>query len=422
MMDIRTINDFRRYLRKLKSRTHHPEDYIFGIELEGALTDSEGRPLKVRKIIPKLNEMFENFEFDKEAGASQLEIRSFPRSFSICALREIEEYLLDVVNSIVEVAERVHKKDAIFLLIGSNPHPDTYSDRWITNSERARAMAKWRSRFSSIPIGSRRIEARHIPLGIQSLHLHIQGKSPEDVADKYNRLLYTIPEYIAFSANSPIVAGEPLDYTESRLLLYEQADGGYSGFPKIKKYPISINEYVEYIFSYPTIMEGESLFTRIKERHEDVRIRFEFPFRVETRVYPIQCTIRENMALIEYTVGRLKYAQTLSRQDFPSLKEIEINRIEAIRKSLKGEFVWNGKSIDVKEYLLEGIKKAEKGLKLLGFKPKHLNIIKRRVEKRKTSGDVIKRWFEKRDGDVNEKVAYLVNRIWKHTKDNKPIV
>ncbi|RLF63943.1 MAG: hypothetical protein DRN31_01355, partial [Thermoplasmata archaeon] len=120
--------------------------------------------------------------------------------------------------------------------------------------------------------------------------------------------------------------------------------------------------------------------------------------------------------------GRLKYAQTWSRQEFPSLKEIEINRIEAIKKSLRGEFIWNGKSIDVKDYLMNGIEKAEKGIKTLGCNPRYLNIIKRRVKKRRTSGDVIRRWYGKSSGSVDEKVASLVNKIWEHTRKNEPIV
>jgi len=283
-------------------------------------------------------------------------------------------------------------------------------------------MASWRSQFPPIKVGSKKIKAEHVALCIQSVHLHIQGKSPDDVADKFNRLLYTIPEYIAISANSPIMAGEILDYKESRLLLYEQADGGNAGFPRLKRYPISsLMDYGDYLTSFPYVM-GATLRDMVKERHEDARIRFEIPFRVENRVYPMQCTIKENMALIEYTIGRLKYAQTWSRQEFPSLKEIEINRIEAIKKSLRGEFIWNGKSIDVKDYLMSGIEKAEKGIKTLGCNPRYLNIIKRRVKKRRTSGDVIRRWYGKSSGSVDEKVASLVNKIWEHTRKNEPIV
>jgi gamma-glutamyl:cysteine ligase YbdK (ATP-grasp superfamily) len=253
------------------------------------------------------------------------------------------------------------------------------------------------------------------------VHLHIQGKSPDDVADKYNRLLYTVPEYVALSANSPIVAGEVMDYKEIRLLLYEQADSGNAGFPKLKRYPISLSDYGDYLASFPYIA-SLSLHSMIRERHDDIRIRFEIPFRVENRVYPMQCTMKENMALIEYTVGRLKYAQTWSRQEFPSLKEIEINRIEAIKKSLKGEFIWNGKSVDVKDYLIDGVEKAEKGVKTLGCKPYYMNIIRRRIRKRRTSGDVIRRWYGRGDGQVEERVASLVNRIWEHTRKNVPIV
>ena len=127
-------------------------------------------------------------------------------------------------NDIVELAEKIHKK-AIFLLIGSNPHPNILSDEWISNTERAR---KWQngSQFPPIKITNKNIKPQHVALAVQSIHVHIQGKGPKDVADKYNKLLYMIPEHIAISANSPIIGGEPLDYTESRFLLYELADGG----------------------------------------------------------------------------------------------------------------------------------------------------------------------------------------------------
>ncbi|KAA0003168.1 MAG: hypothetical protein FE043_03070 [Thermoplasmata archaeon] len=421
-MELKTIDDLREYLRTWDRHSYHTEDYVFGMELEGVLTDTEGKPLETSELIPELNSMYRNFEFGEEAGAAQLEIRTHPRQYCTDALREMEEYLLDVIENIVELAEKIHGKEAIFLLLGSNPHPAAFSDRWISKTARAKKMASWRSQFPPIKVGSKKIKAEHVALCIQSVHLHIQGKSPDDVADKFNRLLYTIPEYIAISANSPIMAGEILDYKESRLLLYEQADGGNAGFPRLKRYPISsLMDYGDYLTSFPYVM-GATLRDMVKERHEDARIRFEIPFRVENRVYPMQCTMKENMALIEYTIGRLKYAQTWSRQEFPSLKEIEINRIEAIKKSLSGEFIWGGRSVDVKDYLMKGIEKAEKGIKTLGCNPRYLNIIRRRVKKRRTSGDVIRRWYRKSGGSVDEKVASLVNKIWEHTRKNTPIV
>ncbi|RLF52998.1 MAG: hypothetical protein DRN11_00230 [Thermoplasmata archaeon] len=76
---------------------------------------------------------------------------------------------------------------------------------------------------------------------------------------------------------------------------------------------MTIEEYGEYVDSFSPIL-ANSLTEKVKERHEDNRIRFEIPFRVENRVYSTQCTVRENMALIEYIVGRLKYAQRWSRR------------------------------------------------------------------------------------------------------------
>ncbi|MCD6474055.1 MAG: hypothetical protein J7K47_04020 [Thermoplasmata archaeon] len=419
-MEFRSIQDLKEYIKELEKHRHHPQDYIFGIELEGALIDREGKPLDAGKLIPRLNQMHQDFEFDKEAGKCQIEIRSFPREYSCYALREMEEYLHDAIHDIVELAERIHKTEAIFLLLGSNPHPSVLADEWISDTQRAKKMAEWRSNFPSIKIGNRSIEARHIAIAIQSIHVHIQGKSPQDVVEKYNRLLYMVPEQIAISANSPIIGGELLDYREARLLLYELADGGNAGFPKLIKYPSSIIEYGEYVASFPSIM-ASSLTQMVKERHEDNRIRLEVPFRVENRVYPAQCTIKENMALIEYIVGRLKYAQRWSRQELPPIKEIEINRIEAIKEGLRGEFIWNGKKVSVSNYMMEGIEKAERGIKALDTNARYLNILRRRVKRKKSCADTIKRWYARKD-DVEEKIAYIVNRVWQHTSRNQPII
>ncbi|RLF46623.1 MAG: hypothetical protein DRN29_04900 [Thermoplasmata archaeon] len=419
-MEFKTLDDLKRYLQLLEKHRHHPEDYVFGIEIEGALVDNEGKPLEVKELISHLNNIYQDFEFGGEAGACQLEIRSFPRNFSTEMLREKEEYLHDAIEDIVEVAEKVHKTDAIFLLLGANPHPEVLSDKWISNTTRAKTMAKWRSQFPSIKIANKKIRPEHIALAIQSIHIHIQGKGPDDVADKFNRLLYMVPEHIAISANSPVVGGEVVDYAEARLLLYEMADGGNAGLPKLRKYPVSIIEYGEYVSSFQPIL-AKSLTEMIKERHEDNRIRFEIPFRVENRVCPVQCTIRENMALIEYIIGRLKYAQRWSRRDYPTLKEIEINRLEAIKESIRGNFIWSGKSISIRDYLMENIEKAEKGLKSLDVQPRYLQILKRRIIRKKTPADVIRRWFRRGD-DEKERIAYLVNRIWDHTRKNRPII
>jgi len=331
----------------------------------------------------------------------------------------MEKYLHEAVLEIVELAERIYKKEAIFLLLGANPHPDVLSDKWISNTERAKKMAEWRSNFPRIKIGNKWVEPRHIALAIQSIHVHVQGKSPEDVVDKYNRLLYMVPEQIAISANSPIIGGELLDYREARLLLYELADGGNAGFPKFIRYPSSIIEYGEYVAGFEPIL-ANSLTQMVKERHEDNRIRLEVPFRVENRVYPSQCTIRENMALIEYIIGRLKYAQRWSRQELPPLKEIEINRIEAIKEGIKGEFIWNGKKIAAINYLMESIEKAEKGIKSLDTNVRYLHIIRRRIRKKKSCADTIKRWFARKE-EPEEKIAYIVNRVWEYTSKNQPL-
>ncbi|RKX95724.1 MAG: hypothetical protein DRP55_10205, partial [Spirochaetes bacterium] len=282
-MEFKTIQDLEQYLRLLETKKHHPKDYVFGIELEGALVDTEGRPLDAKEVIPRLNDIHQNYEFSEEAGACQIEIKSYPRDFSTEALREKEEYLLDVINDIVDIAEKIHKKEAIFLLVGSNPHPEILSDKWITKNHRAKKIAQWRSQFPPIPIGDMVIKPQHIASAIQSIHVHINGKNPDDVIDKYNRLLYMSPELIALSANSPIVGGQLVDYAESRLLLYEIADGGRGGFPNITKYPKNIIDYAKYLFSQEKIM-ATTLSQIVKERHEDNRIQFEVPFRVENRV------------------------------------------------------------------------------------------------------------------------------------------
>jgi len=243
-MEFRTISDLKKYLSMLEQKRHHPEDYVIGIEMEGALVDAEGKPLDVKDLIPKLNSIYHDFEFDKEAGACQLEIRTFPRKFSTESLREKEEYFLDVVEEIVEQAERVHKTEAIFLLLGSNPHPDVLSDRWITSSQRAKTMAEWRREFPEVKIAGKTIRPEHVATAIQSMHIHIQGVSPDDVADKYNHLLYMVPGQIAISANSPIIGGELVDYAEARLLLYEMADGGNAGLPKHRTYPQNRIPYI----------------------------------------------------------------------------------------------------------------------------------------------------------------------------------
>ena len=124
--------------------------------------------------------------------------------------------------------------------------------------------------------------------------------------------------------------------------------------------------------------------------------------------------------MIEYIVGYLKYAQRWSRMDYPSLKEIEVNRIEAVKKSIRGEFVWNGKSVGIKEYLSQCIERAEKGLEELDTKPRYIQCLKRRVKKRKVSADVIRGWY--RRGSEGDKVAYVVNRVWEHTRKNRPII
>ena len=119
------------------------------------------------------------------------------------------------------------------------------------------------------------------------------------------------------------------------------------------------------------------------------------------------------MALVEYIIGRLKYAQRWSRQEPPSLKEIEINRIEAIKEGLNGKFIWNGKSILVSKYMAENIEKAEKGIKSLDTNVRYLNILKRGIKRKKSSADIIRRWYNRSN---EEKVAYIVNKIWEYTK------
>ena len=52
-----------------------------------------------------------------------------------------------------------------------------------------------------------------------------------------------------------------------------------TGLPKLKNYPVSIIEYGKYISSFKPII-ASFLTEKVKERHEDNRIRLEVPFRV----------------------------------------------------------------------------------------------------------------------------------------------
>ena len=53
--------------------------------------------MEANEIISYLNKIHQDFEFDKEAGKCQIEIRRFPREYSCYALREMEEYLQDAM-------------------------------------------------------------------------------------------------------------------------------------------------------------------------------------------------------------------------------------------------------------------------------------------------------------------------------------
>jgi len=77
----------------------------------------------------------------------------------------------------------------------------------------------------------------------------------------------------------------------------------------------------------------------------------------------------------------------------------------------------------VKEYLKECIKKAEKGIEYFYDHPRYIHILKTRVEKKTTSADILRRWYKKLENEpVEEKIAKIVNKIWKHTQKNKPIL
>ena len=43
-MELQTVDDLKKYLYTWDSHSYHTEDYVFGLELEGVLTDSEGNP------------------------------------------------------------------------------------------------------------------------------------------------------------------------------------------------------------------------------------------------------------------------------------------------------------------------------------------------------------------------------------------
>ncbi|HEC89803.1 MAG TPA: hypothetical protein ENI44_04405, partial [Thermoplasmatales archaeon] len=74
-MEFRTIDDLKEYIKFLEKHRRHPKDYVFGIELEGALVDEEGKPLDAKEVIPRLNEIHQDYEFSEEAGACQIEIK-----------------------------------------------------------------------------------------------------------------------------------------------------------------------------------------------------------------------------------------------------------------------------------------------------------------------------------------------------------
>ncbi|MEN8185936.1 MAG: CBS domain-containing protein [Bacteroidota bacterium] len=256
-----------------------------------------------------------------------------------------------------------------------------------------------------------------------SFQVHLQI-DPDNIIDKYNWSQAIAGPVLAATANSPLLFGREL-WSETRIALFQQSMDTRNASLHLREQKSRVSFGTDWVRNsilelyWDDIARYTPLVTTdFKENSLETLERNEIPklralqllngtlykwnrlcygitdgiphLRIENRYVPSGPSVIDEVANAVFWIGLMQGLPKIYRsiQDKMAFNEARGNFINAARTGINTYFNWFGKGISARKLILnELLPIAKKGLKESDISPrdikKYLNIIKKRVEKRK---------------------------------------
>jgi hypothetical protein len=262
-----------------------------------------------------------------------------------------------------------------------------------------------------------------------SIQCNLEASSFEDAIDKTNRSFAIGPMAVALASNARFLEEKDTGIADIRMIAWEKSHDTRTaleteqgkitriGLPGL--YYLDLRDYFQRVPCYPFILhDPEHAFQiGIGLNWRDTRIKFiEDSVVVEFRPVSTQSTVKENIAIMLFYLGRLQWSSQ-HKEPLLDLKLVEQNRDQAMYFGLNSK-LWTHK--DKKTELLPAeialdleLKRAVSGLKSFGFSSDDINyyfevLHKHLAEKESPSDKLAQRFYKYYSSDCSKKESLIL--------------
>lgn len=411
-------------------KTH--DNWIIGLEVEYGSVDSDLNPPSREAR----NNIINSHDFlDFEVGASQIEAKTRPLNLS--SISQLENQLATREKQVLESAEN---EDIRVLRAGTNPfvnldeveRTDKPKYEIVPNFHDNNRHDVVQSRFGSEP--GEEIDPRNAEIAalINAAQVNVEAKGFDDAVEKANFTYMITPYITALSANSRFLDHGDLGCADSRMPLWEKSHDLRSednipeetiGPGKLGSYFEDLEDYFGRVQEQPFIIHetDAAMDIGIGTYWKDARIKFvdepetnTYDLVVESRGMSTQPTLKEEIAMEAFYIGRLAYAQSEelhsgSDEDKLDIDKVNRNRYSAMYNGLETKlYSPDGELKQAEKVLGEEISKAEQGLESAGieYEDKYFDILYNRIEEGTPATQMAEGYKEVNSGEFKNEEEY----------------
>jgi len=366
-----------------------------GFEMEASIVDTSGSPVSehvrdsIQAQVPSA---------DPELGAAQIEWRTDPIVLNVQG--GLAQLVQQARERDMQMAMTASQHNAKILRVGTQPLiPLERIER--TSKPKYQKVPDFHNAHrthseTTLGIWEERVDVNNAAVValLNSLQSNIEASSLADAVDLTNRSLMIGPWVVALSGNARFLAGKDTMWNDVRATAWEvthdtrseeerkQGKGLRIGLPV--DYFSSIEDYFERVGSHPFILDDEANALRIGIGlfWQDTRIKIiDDSAVVEFRPVSIQPTVEEDIAVMLFYLGRLKWSQ-LTQETLIPIDEVRERRALAMQVGI----------LPFAQELSEELQRAQEALEYVGMSREELlpffSILNDRVKAKKTPADV----------------------------------
>lgn len=372
------------------SRFENSEELKVGFEVEYNLLDRENEQAseETRDRIKNQEDFLES-----ELAASVVEARTNP----VSEPTSMEELKRELVQKEERTAELAAEEGFDLLRYGTNPFPT------VDEFERSGGEDTRYELFANFLDGVRNDGMVHDRFGINesldprdihysgmiaSTQTNLQAQSLDDAVDKANFGYMFAPFAEALGANARIMEQKDTGISDVRMPVWEDSadfreDGEFGGeAPRAGKMDSyigkenghNIEDYFERLDPIYVAADPDSALDQaIDNNWKDINIKFtEDAALVELRPFSIQPSLREDLALSAFMMGRIAYAQDKEihgprGEDLLDIEKVNRNRYTAMHNGLDEKlYDSSGNQREATEVIQDELEYARQGLDSLG--------------------------------------------------------